>query len=310
MQPQTVKRFTGLIAATFTPMHDDGSLNLGLVPAIVDHLAADGVSALFVCGSTGEGPSLTTAERKAIASAFVEASQGRLPVIVHVGHSCLADARDLAAHASIIGAEAISAMAPFYFKPASVEALVSSLAYIASGAPELPFYYYHIPVMTRVNLPVTDFVHLAAERIPNLAGLKYTAPTVWEFQVCRALSNGRLNMLFGSDEMLLSGLAAGADGAVGSTYNFAAPLYRHIIAAFQAGDMERAERLQLHSAQMVLAMIPYGIQRTLKAMMNLVGLNCGPTRLPQVALTSEEIVSLRRDMERLGFFDWGRTSGE
>jgi N-acetylneuraminate lyase len=299
--------FTGLVAATFTPMHDDGRLDLGRIPAVVEHLLHDRVGAIFVCGSTGEGPSMTTAERKSVAEAYLRAVAGRLPVIVHVGHSCLTDAADLAAHAAAHGAAAISAVSPYYFKPASVSDLVASLAQITAAAPDMPFYYYHIPSLSGAVLSMVDFLKVAGERLPTLAGLKYSAPTLWEFQACLAAEGGRYNMLFGTDEMLLSALAAGTHGAVGSTYNFAAPLYRRIIAAFEEGRLADAQALQLKSAQMILTMVPYGVIRTLKPMMKLIGVDCGPTRLPHVPLCDEQLARLRGDMESAGFFDWART---
>eukprot|EP01035_Chromulina_nebulosa_P062885 gene62885-86003_t len=114
-------RFRGLIAAPFTPFNADRSVNLNVIPAYARFLRANGVSAAFVCGTTGEGLSLTLEERLAIAEAWVKAAQ--LPVIVHVGHTCLADARALTAHAAKIGAAAVSALAPMFFKPRNIDEL-------------------------------------------------------------------------------------------------------------------------------------------------------------------------------------------
>ncbi len=296
---------TGLVPATFTPMHDDGSLNLAPIGPTVDRLVEQGVSALFICGSTGESASLTTAERQATLEAFVTAAAGRLPVIAHVGHTSLADARALASHAQRVGAAAIAALPPFYVKPGSVKVLVDCMAEIASAAPDLPFYYYHIPGLTGVNLDMVEFLRQGGARIPTLAGIKYSSPTLYELQACVAFEGGRFNILFGVDEMLLSGLAAGAHGAVGSTFNFAAPLYHAIMAAFKAGDLEKAQRLQLLSAQMVLKVVgSYRPLPGLKAILGFAGPSYGPARLPQVALTPAEIDSLRADMAGLGFLEW------
>lgn len=298
---------TGLVPATFTPMHDDGSLNLTQVQPIVDHLMTKEVSALFVCGSTGESTALTTAERQATLAAYVTAAAGRTPVIAHVGHTSLAAARLLAAHAQQVGAAAIAALPPFYVKPTSVDVLVTCLADIAAAAPALPFYYYHIPGLTGVNLDMVEFLRQGGERIPTLAGIKYSSPTLYEFQACLDVAGGRFNMLFGVDEMLLSGLAAGAHGAVGSTFNFAAPLYQEIMRAYRAGDLATAQRWQVLPAQMVYRVVKsYRGAAGLKAMMRFVGLDCGPVRLPQVALTPPEVESLRHDLADLDFLEWIR----
>jgi N-acetylneuraminate lyase len=296
--------FTGLVPAVFTPMHADGSLNLTQVKPIVEHLVRDRVGALFVCGSTGEGVSLSSEERRAAAAAYVTAAAGQVPVIVHVGHSSLTEARELAAHAQRIGANAIAAIPPAYFKPDSLETLVLCMEQITAAAPALPFYYYHIPRRTGVDLDMAEFLRLGSERIPTLAGIKYGASAVDKFQACVDLGKDRFNMLFGVDEMLLSGLVVGAHGAVGSTYNFAAPLYQHIIVAHQKGEMEKAKHYQGLAVRMVSSILKYGVQPGVKAMMKLIGIDCGPNRLPLRALTREQIAALHKDMEAVGFFGW------
>ena len=297
-------RMSGLVPATFTPMHTDGSLNLEVVPAIVERLIDFRSNALFVCGTTGESSSMTTSERKATLEAFLDASAGRVPVVAHVGHTSLADCRDLAAHAQANGAAAIATTPPFYFRPSSVSELVDCMAEIAAAAPQLPFYYYHIPHLTGVSHSMENFLRQAKDCIPNLGGIKYTAPTLYEFQACLAVDDGRFDMVFGCDEMLLSGLAAGATGAVGSTYNLAAPLYHRIRECFESGKIEEARQLQLLSVQMVLLAQKFRALPALKSMMKIAGIDCGPTRLPLVAMMPDEIESLRCGLEALGFLNW------
>jgi len=301
-------RIEGLIAATFTPMHGDGTLHLELTGPIVDHLVEQGIRGLYVCGSTGEGPLLTTEERKATATAYVQAAAGRLPVIVQVGHSSIREARTLAAHAGAIGADAVSAVAPYYFKPDSVPALVDCMAEIASAAPQLPFYYYHIPALSGVGVDVIDFLGEGARRLPTLVGVKYTAPTVFEFQACVEFDAGRFDVLFGCDEMLLAGLAVGARGAVGTTYNLVPALYGKIIDSFEAGDLAEARRGQALAVEMVRIMVRYRGQPAFKAAMKLFGLDCGPNRLPLETLQPDQWEKLRRELDAIGFMDWA-TSG-
>ena len=188
----------------------------------------------------------------------------------------------------------------------SIDDLVDCVAEIAAAAPDLPFYYYHIPHMTGVHLDMVDFLRRGADRIPTLAGIKYTAPTLYEFQSCAALDGGRFNMVFGSDEMLLSALAAGAQGAVGSTYNLSAPLYNRIMALFADGQLAEAQQLQLLSVRMVEAVKKYRPLPALKSMMKLGGIDCGPTRKPLLTMTPAEIDALERDLAKIGFLEWMR----
>jgi N-acetylneuraminate lyase len=298
------KRFTGLLAAAVTPLSPDGSVNVAQVRPLVDHLVRNQVNGLFVCGSTGEGPLLTSEERRATASAFVEAAQGRLPVIVHVGHSSPAEARKLAEHAQNVGADAIAAVPPWYFKPESIDQLIGCLAEIAAGAPQLPFYYYHIPSRTGVCLDLLDLLQRGPERIPTLAGAKYTATTVGEFQALVAYAGGRFDLLYGCDDMLLAGLAAGARGAVGTTYNYATPLFQRLIAAFQAGDIAAARNFQTQAISMCRILLPYGGIPASKAIMKFLGVDCGPARLPLVQLSPAAEQSLKAELEAVDFFDW------
>ncbi|HEY8916795.1 MAG TPA: dihydrodipicolinate synthase family protein, partial [Chitinophaga sp.] len=175
-------RIQGLIAATFSTFNEDGSLDLSLIPGLVERLISEGVQGVFICGTNGEGPNLTTEERMTIAEAYVKAVNKRCLVLVHVGHPSIAEARKLAMHAKKIGADAISAVAAFYFKPVSVSNLVDCMAEIAAAAPDMPFYYYHIPVITGMGIDMLEFLRLAEGKIPNLAGIKYTAATLHEYQ--------------------------------------------------------------------------------------------------------------------------------
>jgi N-acetylneuraminate lyase len=292
-------KMTGLVAATFTPMHDDGSLNLGQIEAIVQHLIDSQVAGLYVCGTTGEGPSLSTEEREAVVAAYVAAVQGRIPVIVQVGHTSLAEAARLARHAQSAGAQAISAVAPWYFKPDSLPVLIDCLKEITSAAPQLPFYYYHLPSITGIDLDMCHLLQAADEHLPSLVGIKYTAPRIDQFQACVEFEGGRYDILFGCDEMLLSALAVGAQGAVGSTYNFLTPLYRRLIDAFQANDLDQARRLQSQAVRIIHAIVRFRGVAGLKAAMKIRGVDCGPCRLSLQTVGADELEQLRQELSSL-----------
>ena len=296
----------GLIAATFTPLHGDGSVKTSAIQPIVDHLAEQDIAGMYVLGSTGEGPSLTCVERQSVAQAFVEASDGRLPVIVQVGCESLPEARRLAQHAEEIGAGAISAVSPVYFKPDSVETLVEFMAEVASAAPRLPFYYYHIPALTGVTVDMVEFLRLGSERIPTLRGIKFTSPNVHEFQSCLEFAGAQFEIFWGMDEMLLSGMMGGARAAVGSTYNFAAPIYQRLLAALAEGNLDEARREQSRSQALVRTFVPYGARAAQKAIMSMVGPDCGPSRLPVKTLSPVQADALRNDLTAIGFFEWIR----
>lgn len=294
----------GLIAAPFTPLTAAGALNLSVIPAYASLLHRNGVAGAFVCGSTGEGVSLTTAERCAVTRAWVAAAPAGFKVLVHVGHTSVADSQALAADAQAAGAHGAAAMAPLYFKPANAAQLAAACAPIAAAAPALPFYYYHIPSMTGVALPVVDVLRAAAPLIPNLAGAKFTYENLMDYQECLALDGGRYDLLFGRDEILLAGLVLGARGGVGSTYNCAAPLYLDLMAAFDRGDLATARARQLQSVALIQFVVRSGlpVMPAFKAIMGMLGVDCGPARLPLPPLSLAQVAQVRAGLEALGFF--------
>jgi N-acetylneuraminate lyase len=276
-------------------MKSDGCLDLQRIAAVCDFVLGQGVDGLFLCGSTGEAPSLTNEERMQVASAYHRAAAGRVPVVVHVGHNSLADARTLAAHAEQMGADAIAVVPPSYFPLSSIEVLIECLRHIAEAAPDTPLYYYHIPSITGVDLSMIELLE-RAESLPTLAGIKFSAPQFDQLAACVEYDAGSYNILFGCDELLLSGLMKGVDGAVGSTYNFMAPHYRRVIDAYQAGKMDAAKQHQAVATARVEEILRHGGHNAIKAAMGILGLDCGPPRLPWKPLSDGARSALKQEL--------------
>lgn len=291
----------GLVAAAFTPMLPDGHINLEMIVPLAQHLQQSGLAGVFVCGTTGEGLSLTLTERLDVAEAWTRASSPRLRVIVHVGDNSIEACRAMARHAQEHGAWGVACMAPSFFRPGCVSGLVDFCARVAAAAPDLPFYYYHLPAMTGVQVPMLDFLLAAEARIPNLAGIKFTSEDLMDYARCAAFDGGRYDLLFGRDEILLAGLALGARGAIGSTYNFAAALYQRILSAWARGDLSLALQEQQRSMEMVAALresCPVLVGG--KAAMKMIGLDCGSMRPPLRSLTPVQYDRLRNNLASLG----------
>lgn len=299
-------RLNELVVAAHTPFHDDGSLAPDVVGKQAEFFAANGIKTVFITGSTGECHSLTRDEKLRIYDAWAAAKdKNSLSVIAHVGGNCLEDSVVQASHARDHGFTAISALAPSYFKPVNVASLVSYCASIAAAAPELPFYYYDIPSMTGVKLAMENFLSEAIGTIPNFAGIKFTNPDLVSYLRCLELYGDRVDLPWGVDEMLLSAIACGAKGGVGSTYNWAPQLYRSLIEAFQQGDFEEARRLQYRSIQMIDAIASYGYFGMAKALMTRLGVPVGPARAPLGNVRACDVDALIARLEQMGFLEWG-----
>jgi len=294
------KKTDGLIAAPFTPYFPNGEINTGIIPDYAEKLKGDGLKGVFICGTTGEGMLLTLEERKTMAEEWVKYNSPDFKVIVHVGTTSSRQSKELAAHAQNIGATAIGSMGPIFLKPAKMTELLGFCGELASGAPELPFYYYHIPSVSGVHFPMADFIQEASTQIPNFRGIKFTDSNFMAMQQCLKMDEGKWDILHGFDELLLAGLALGAKGAVGSTYNYMAPLYNQIISDFEKGRIDEAREKQAVSVKVVEVLLKYGGAVVAgKALMKHFGIDCGPCRLPLENLNERSYKNLTDEMDAI-----------
>lgn len=298
-----IQKLEGLIAAPFTPMREDGNLKVEIIPAYYQLLKKNKVTGAFINGSTGEGVSQTMDEKKAVIKAWADAARNDkdFKVITLVGGTCMADCIELAKYAKATGLHAVALTSPFYFKPAGVRQLAEYCIEAGNSVPDMPFYYYHIPVLNGVNFPMINLIKELDGRLPNFAGIKYTHEDFMDFSSCLNFKNGQYDMLWGRDENMLSALVLGAKGAVGSTYNYAAPLYNHLIEAFEKNDLVTARKLQQKAIDMIELLGKYGGIATGKSFMKLMGLDCGAFRLPVKNMSKEEFMHFKKDVEGLGF---------
>ncbi|MBF0965305.1 MAG: dihydrodipicolinate synthase family protein [Alloprevotella sp.] len=299
-----MEKIKGLIDAPFTPFHEDGSLNLAPIPEYAALLARNGLKGVFINGSSGEGYMLTEEERMQLAEAWMAAVPEDFKVIVHVGSTSVMSSRRLAEHAQKIGAWGIGAMATPFPKIGSIEQLCRYCEEIASAAPNLPFYYYHIPAFNGAFLSMYDFLKAVDGRIPNFAGIKYTFESLYEYNRCRRYQNGKFDMLHGQDETILPCLAmGGAQGGIGGTTNYNGRCLTGILEAWEKGDLEKARQLQDFAQDVIDVICNFrGNIVGGKRIMKLIGLDLGPNRVPFMSVTEEEEQELRRQLEAIDFF--------
>ena len=300
------KKIDGLIAAPFTPMNKDGSLNLDLIQPYYELLVRNGNTGAFIIGSTGEGQSLSLAEKKSVIEKWTAVSKGNenFAVIALLASNSLVDCKDLAVHAEASGIHGVAFTSPSYFKAGSAPILAACCREVAAACPHTAFYYYHIPVLSGCNIPVYDLLKAVGNTIPNFVGVKYTHEDFMDFLSCMNYENCRYNMLWGRDENLINSLVLGCRGGVGSTYNYAAPLYHDLIAAYDAGDFEKAKSLQQQSIDMIRLLGKYGGIATGKAFMKMIGLDCGAFRLPVSNMSEAQFEEFSKDVAAVGFHQY------
>jgi len=283
--------FAGLLAAAHTPFNAAGRLNASTIRRQYELFVESGVDGVFLCGTAGEGHSLSCGERRAVLDAWMGVSEGEYPVIAHVGHASIRDAVRLGQHATKVGAWAIAAMAPIYYKPQTMEELVEYLAAIAAGAPDLPFYFYDAPDFNGVRFPTEQVLEWGRLRIPTLRGARFMSTDLRAYARCQRLEPP-VNMLIGYEETWMPAITLGARGAIGVTFNFAAPVYRRIFEAMEIGDLASAQEEHAKALELSVVLERFGVVRASKAIMALMGVDCGDVRLPLRPFHNGEINEL------------------
>ena len=299
-----MEKIKGLINAPFTPFYENGEVKFEPIEAYANMLVKNGLKGVFINGSSGEGYMLTYDERIALAEKWVSVAPEGFKVIVHVGSTVVKDSNKLARHAQEIGAFGIGAMASPFPKVGRIEELVKYCEEIASGAPQLPFYFYHIPALSGVFLPMLPLLEAVDGRIPNFAGIKYTYESIYEYNQCMLYKGGKFDMLHGQDETILPVLAmGGAQGGIGGTTNYNGRELVGILDAWEKGDLVTAREKQNFSQDVINVIVNYrGNIVGGKRIMKLIGLDLGKNRTPFRNMSDDEEASMKKELEAINFF--------
>ena len=299
------EKINGLIVAPFTPFDNKGEVDLSPIEDYAAMLQKNGLKGVFINGSSGEGYMLTVDERIMLAEKWMSVSPKGFKIIVHVGATSIKDSFKMAKHAQDIGAFGIGAMASPFPKVGRVEELVKYCEEIACGAPDLPFYFYHIPALNGVFLPMIPFLKEAESRIPNLAGIKYTYESLYEYNQCMLYKDGKFDMLHGQDETILSALVmGGAQGGISGTGSYIGNALSEVINEYNSGNIEKAKDHQNFAQEVINVIARYrGNIVAGKRIMKLIGLDLGINRTPFQNITPEEEEKIKTELQKIEFFE-------
>ena len=294
----------GPIPALVTPFSRDNEINVKLLQELVEWLLAQRAGGFFVNGTSGEGFLMSLPERQMALETVVGQVRGRVPVVVNVSALATQDAVTLAKGAAAAGVDGVSAVPPFYYR-VDDEAIKCHFAAIGS-ATSLPLYLYNIPVTTGLLITAAQFGQLLSA-VPTLSGMKYSAHDLFNLRRIIELGEGHLNILSGYDEVFLPALSIGVDGAIGSTLNYMCLQYRRIYEAFRNSELALALEIQSKVNRVISAVVGLGtLAAVTKAPLSFLGFGIDDGRAPIRALTDEERVRLKADLETAGFFDLER----
>lgn len=287
------KEFKGIYAALVTPYHQDLSVNYDAIGEHVNWLLDRGIDGFYVTGSSAETFLLTQEERQQILQTVVQANAGRGRVICHVGAISTEAAASYARFAEKAGADAVSAISPFYYKFSKQE--ITQYYKDIMAATALPMFVYNFPNFSGFSL--TEDVVEELKTMGNLAGIKYTSSDFFLMERLKT-KNPELVMWNGFDEMLLCGLSMGADGGIGSTYNCMPGLIRKIYDSYQAGRRDEAEAWQKRANDVIEVICRHGVFASVKTILGFEGLDFGGCRKPFAPITDEGVAQLREVYER------------
>lgn len=286
--------FRGIISAVVTPMHADESVNYSALETLARSQLARGVEGFYCCGSSGEGPLLRFEERKQVLATLVNAAEGKVPVIAHVGTPRTLDAVELAKSAEQNGASAVSLVPPYYYKYSRQEIIDYYRRVL--NAVSIPVILYNIPQFTGIELDKQTAEALLSDE--QVLGVKHTSHNLYSLE--RMVASYPDKVFFnGFDEIFLSSLAAGATATVGTTVNLQPELFLALRQAFQAGNLARAQGLQQQINEVVEHLVSQGVFQSAKY---LAGKGCtetGPVREPFVPLNDTQRGDLDQLFQRL-----------
>ena len=283
-QPQkNTHALAGVISALITPFKADGSLNLDMLGALAEFELALGVHGFYVGGSTGEAFLQTPDERTSVLREFAKTVKGRGKLIAHVGAISTDEAIGIGKAAADAGYDAISAIPPFYYDFSSSEVLAHYRA-LADATP-LPLIVYNFPAKSARPLTTADLLALLDH--PKIIGVKHTSQNLYQLERLKTAAPQAV-IYNGFDEMFVGGVAMGADGGIGTTYNVMGHLFVEMYNAMRAGDLPRAQALQTRANAVIDVLIDVGVFPGTKAMLKLLGVDCGPCRLPFAQLSAAQ----------------------
>lgn len=282
----------GVIPAMVTPFDENENLDEARLRKVVRFLVDEGVNGLYLTGSTGETFTMTPDERKQVVEITMDEVAGKVPVIVHVGAIGTKISIDLAKHAEKAGAAAISSVPPFYWK--FNEDRVYEYYRDISAETSLPMIVYNIPLAGAVGYSLIK--RLA--QIPGVEGIKYTLSTHYDIMRMREEIGQDFAIYSGSDEMAMSGLAFGADGVIGSTYNAISDLYLDLYKAATDKNLTVLQDKQRIANSIIMKGLEYDLIPLLKRMMAWMGVDAGYSRRPFYRYSEAEEAAIREEFRK------------
>lgn len=288
-------KFKGVMPALVSPLDANENINVPVLNQLLNDLLAKGADGFYLCGATGEGIAIDPEQRMVLAEEAIETVGGRKPCIVQVASGNFEDAIRLAKHAEKVGAAAISATPPLFFSYDKDD--VYNYYKKLADAVSIPMMIYYNPA---AGFHINADIAAKMFEIDNVTAIKWTSSDYYQMMRLRDLTKGEMNIINGPDEMLLMGLAAGADGGIGTTYNFMFDIIRGIYDNFMKGDLETAREYQTRAIRIISVLLSYKIIPAAKAVLEAQGYAVGNATFPMKRYSDAEKATIVEQMKAAG----------
>ena len=285
-----MKNFGGIFTALLTPFDKNGKINEKELEKLVKYNIEMGVNGFYVCGSTAEAFLLSTDERKQVLDVVKDTAKDKT-LIAHIGSVNEIEATCLAKYAETLGYDAISSVSPFYYNFSFGE--IKDYYFRLANSVSIPMVVYNFPAFSGVNLGMKEISQFLSD--DKFLGLKHTSNDYFTLEQVKAAFPEK-TVYNGFDEMFLAGLSMGADGGIGSTYNFMADKFVKIKEHFEKGDIKEAQKIQATANKIIAVLCKVGVMAGAKEVLNQLGFDFGECRKPFKSLSEEEKALIKNEI--------------
>ncbi len=289
--------FTGAGVAIITPFNEDESINYEAFGKIIEDQIAAGTDSIIVCGTTGEASTMSDQEHLDTIKYCIDKVAGRVPVIAGTGSNCTREAVNLSKKAEEMGADGLLCVTPYYNK-ATQDGLYQYYKAI-SDAVNIPIIMYNVPSRTGTNILPETAVRIAKE-VKNVVAIKEASGNISQVVKLASIADGCLDIYSGNDDQVVPLLSLGGKGVISVWSNVAPKQVHDMVAAYLAGDVETALKLQLDAIDLCGALFCEVNPIPVKAAMNMLGYDAGIVRAPLTEMTDAGKARLEKAMKDYG----------
>lgn len=289
--------FTGAGVAIVTPFNSDETINYNKLDELLDYHCTHGTDAIIICGTTGESATMTEEEHMECVKFTIDRVKGRIPVIAGTGSNCTRTAIDMSREAAEYGADGLLVVTPYYNK-ATQAGLIGHYTAVAKEA-KAPIIMYSVASRTGCNIEPATVAELV-KNVDNIVAVKEASGNISQVAKIMALTDGKVDLYSGNDDQIVPMLSLGAKGVISVLSNVAPQETHDICEKFFHGDVKGSAALQLKALPLIEQLFCEVNPIPVKKAMQLMGVECGPLRMPLTEISKEHEQALAKAMKDFG----------